>query len=50
MEDFESVKRDFGATTSSRPYRIQLPLRGISDSKYYDEDDEEILVTRYCIS
>lgn len=46
MRDFEGAKRDFGFSDTSKTYRFHLPMEGVQDSNWYDEDDEEVLLTR----
>lgn len=47
MKDFEGHKRDFGKSKDAkRYYEMQVTLKNVPESKYYDEDDGIVKIFR----
>jgi len=45
MREFESVKRDY-RHSGAKSYTLPLRMDNISQSSYYDKDENEIIITR----
>lgn len=45
MKDFEAAKRDYGVSEYPRNSRLNLKINGVEGYDYYDDEDNEVLLT-----